>query len=263
MTRSYDFDRFTDQRRRAEIQRLHQQAHVMLGRELGLLQMLGLRADHRFLEVGCGPGFLTGAVATLLPRGRAVGLDLSEEMMAVARTVVAPEHPNLDFEQGSATALPFADDSFDFAYSRLVYQHLDDPGAALAEARRVVKPGGKVCVLDIDDGWLSLHPPCPAFEAFTQRVIEAKARQGGDRLVGRTLAWQMGRAGFSHVQQKVEAFTSLEVGLSAFLQLTTFFKAGLLEPEEAQARIATIRQQLEGLEEPVGLAGIFIAVGTV
>jgi ubiquinone/menaquinone biosynthesis C-methylase UbiE len=263
LTRSYDFDRFTDQRRRAEIQRLHQQANVMLGRELRLLQTLGLRADHHFLEVGCGPGFLTGAVATLLPRGRAVGLDLSQEMMAVAHSVVAPEHPNVAFQQGSATELPFPDDSFDFGYSRLVYQHLDDPAAALAEARRVVKPGGKVCVLDIDDGWLSLHPPCSALEDFTAQVVQAKAQQGGDRLVGRKLAWMMGQAGFSQVQQKVEAFTSLEVGLRAFLDLTTFFKAGLLEPEEAQARIAAIRQELEGVEDPVGLAAVFVAVGTV
>ncbi len=263
MTHSYDFDRFTDARRRAEIQRLHQQANVMLGRELRQLRTLGLAPQHQFLEVGCGPGFLTGAVATLIPQGRAVGIDLSAEMMAVANTVVAPEHPNVAFEQGSAYELPFDDDSFDFAYSRLVYQHLADPLAALAEARRVVRPGGKVCVLDIDDGWLSLHPSGPAFAAFTQRVIDAKTTESGDRQVGRKLAWLMRHAGFSQVQQKVEAFTSLDVGLDAFMALTTYFKAGLLDPAEAGAMITAIRAELAEADDPVGLAGIFVAIGTV
>ncbi len=263
MTHSYDFDRFTDLRRRAEIQRLHQQANVMLGRELRLLRTLGLAPGHHFLEVGCGPGFLTGAVATLIPQGQAVGLDLSSEMMSVAHTIVAPEHPNVSFQQGSAYELPFDDGRFDFAYSRLVYQHLADPLAALAQARRVVKPGGKVCVLDIDDGWLSLHPPCPAFERLTQRVIEAKQSEGGDRRVGRKLAWMMGRVGFSQVQQRVEAFTSLDVGLEAFLHLTTFFKATLLDPAEAADLTAEVRRELAQLDSPVGLAGIFVAIGTV
>ena len=71
MTHSYDFDRFTDLRQRAEILRLQQQAHVMLGRELQLLRTLGLASSHHFLEVGCGPGFLTGAVSNLVPEGRA------------------------------------------------------------------------------------------------------------------------------------------------------------------------------------------------
>ena len=233
MTHSYDFDRFTDLRRRAEIQRLHQQANVMLGRELRLLRTLGLSSQHRFLEVGCGPGFLTGAVATLIPQGQAVGLDLSSEMMTVARTLVATEHPNVSFEQGSAYELPFDDDSFDFAYSRLVYQHLEDPVAALIEARRVVKPGGTVCVLDIDDGWLSLHPSSAAFDRFAELVLEAKTDQGGDRLMGRKLAWMMRHAGFGQVQQRVEAFTSLDVGLEAFLHLTTWFKASLLPPNDS------------------------------
>jgi len=263
VTHSYDFDRFTDQRRRAEIQRLHQQANVMLGRELRLLRTLGLVPQHHFLEVGCGPGFLTGAVATLIPQGRAVGLDLSKSMMAVARTVVAPEHPNVSFEQGSAYELPFPDDSFDFVYSRLVYQHLAQPLTALAEARRVVKPGGKVCVLDIDDGWLSLHPNTPAFEAFTQAVIQAKEQGGGDRHVGRKLAWMMRHSGFSQVQQKVEAFTSLDVGLEPFLALTTYFKAGLLDPPTATAMIQQIRAELADADDPVGLAGVFVAIGTV
>jgi len=263
MSRSYDFDRFPDPQRRAEIERLHRQASVLLDRELGLLRGLGLAPEHRFLEVGCGPGFLTGAVANLLPRGRAVGLDLSAELLAVARGVVAPARPNLAFHEGSAYELPFPDQSFDFVYSRLVFQHLDRPEVALAEARRVVAPGGRVCVLDIDDGWLSLHPPSPAFEDLNARAIEAKRALGGDRLVGRKLAWLMGESGFSHVEQRVELVSSLELGPEVFLQLTTCFKARLVEPEDAAALIGQICSDLAASERRVGLAAVFVTVGMV
>ena len=76
-------------------------------------------------------------------------------------------------------------------------------------------------------------------------------------------SWLMQQAGLSRVQQQVEAFTSLGVGLAAFLNLTTFFKAPLLESDEAADLLARIRGEIEAPDEPVGLAGIFVAIGTV
>jgi ubiquinone/menaquinone biosynthesis C-methylase UbiE len=259
--RSYDFDRFPDPRRRAELARLQAQAEILLPRELASLVEVGLRPGHRFLEVGCGPGFVTGAVAAQLSGGEAVGLDASRELLAVARDVVAPVHPNITFVEGRAEALPFPAGSFDFAYARLLFQHLPDPAAALAEARRVLRRGGRLSVLDIDDGWLSLHPPSAAFERLSRRAVEAKAAQGGDRLVGRKLAGLLQGAGFSDVRLRVEGFSSLEVGLGPFLQLTTRFKAALLDPVEARELLAQLDGDLSATPAAVGLAGIFVATG--
>ena len=65
------------------------------------------------------------------------------------------------------------------------------------------------------------------------------------------------------MQQRVEAFTSLDVGLEAFLHLTTWFKASLLPPNDSAQLIRQIRAELAQLDDPVGLAGIFVAIGTV
>ncbi|MCA9522986.1 MAG: methyltransferase domain-containing protein [Myxococcales bacterium] len=94
-------------------------------------------ADGRdLLEVGCGTGLI---LERLAPRARrAVGMDLSEGMLEKARS------KGLDVVQGSATALPFEDQSFDLSYSVKVLAHVPDIRLALAEMARVTRPGGHI-----------------------------------------------------------------------------------------------------------------------
>jgi ubiquinone/menaquinone biosynthesis C-methylase UbiE len=90
--------------------------------------------------VGCGTGLVLQRVATFAKR--AVGVDLSPGMLARAKA------RGLDVVEGSATALPFADASFDVAYSFKVLSHVPELPTALAEMLRVVRPGGHL-VFDI------------------------------------------------------------------------------------------------------------------
>jgi ubiquinone/menaquinone biosynthesis C-methylase UbiE len=85
------------------------------------------------LDVGCGEGEL----ATHLPAGAWVGVDASAEML---RRAPEPHH------QADATALPFSDEAFGSVALLYVLYHLPDPASALAEARRVLQPGGLVAV---------------------------------------------------------------------------------------------------------------------
>lgn len=95
-----------------------------------------LVAGREVLEVGCGTGLLLHEVNRRARR--AVGVDLSPGMLEGAR------RRGLDVHEGSATALPFADGSFDVAYSFKVLAHVPDLGKAFAEMARVVRPGGHV-----------------------------------------------------------------------------------------------------------------------
>lgn len=91
-------------------------------------------ADRDVLEVGCGTGLILQRVA---PHARSArGVDLSPGMLAGAR------RRGLDVEEGSATALPFADASFDLAYSFKVLAHIPDWDACMREMVRVTRPGG-------------------------------------------------------------------------------------------------------------------------
>jgi ubiquinone/menaquinone biosynthesis C-methylase UbiE len=105
-----------------------------------LLEAAGVREGARVLDVGCGPGYVAAAAAA---RGaRVIGLDFSEGMLVLARYT----HPDLDFREGDAEALPFEDASFDAVTLAFVLGHLGHPERALAEAWRVLRPGGRIAV---------------------------------------------------------------------------------------------------------------------
>lgn len=101
----------------------------------------------RVIDVGCGTGALTLAVAKrVAPGGAAVGLDPNPDMLAVARRKGA----SVDWRDGRAEALPFADASFDAVVSQFAMMFFDDRVAALREAQRVLCPGGRLALAVCD-----------------------------------------------------------------------------------------------------------------
>jgi ubiquinone/menaquinone biosynthesis C-methylase UbiE len=106
-----------------------------------IFALLEPRPTDRVLEVGCGAGHLLAR----LPAGRAVGMDLADSLLRRTR---ARLDRRAALAQGDAGSLPFASASFDRVYCSEVLEHVVDPGAAVAEIRRVLKPGG-VAVLSV------------------------------------------------------------------------------------------------------------------
>jgi SAM-dependent methyltransferase len=100
------------------------------------------------LEVGCGTGTLTAAIARAAPGARVAGIDGDPEALDIARGKAAPGA--IDWVEGLAQELPFADGEFDRVAVSLVLHHLvpADKRAALAEMRRVLAPGGSLHVAD-------------------------------------------------------------------------------------------------------------------
>jgi arsenite methyltransferase len=105
----------------------------------------------RVLDVGCGCGLDTFVAALLVgPQGRAVGLDLTPEMLARPRQAAARAGlSNLEFVEGSAEKLPFTDGSFDMAISNGALNLVPDKDAAFAEICRVLRPGGVLATADL------------------------------------------------------------------------------------------------------------------
>ena len=114
----------------------------------------------RALDVACGPGFLTLALARRC--GEVIGFDATDALLALARAEAARlELENVRFEQGDAEALPFADASFDRVTCRAAFHHFPRPERVLAEMARVTAPQGRLLVADLlgseDPGRARLH----------------------------------------------------------------------------------------------------------
>ena len=180
----------------AELCRLEAQATHFWPKETDVLRRQGLPDDAHVVEVGCGPGFVTERLATLVSRGFVTAIDNDPEMVALARGRLR-DVDRVDVREASVTKTGFADAAFDAVTARLVFQHLPDPAAAAAELHRVLRPGGRLFVTDVDDGWvLLLDPEPPHHEEIVSAFGRLAAERGGKRKLGRRLPRLLAGAGF-------------------------------------------------------------------
>src|SRR5207244_6229377 len=124
----------------------------------------------------------------------------------------------LQIVQTSILYTDLPEETFDFALARFVLQHLSAPDLAAAEILRLLKPGARIAVLDIDDdlGGL-LVPSLPAFTQLAHRVRRLQASSAGDREIGRKLWRVLAEVGYVQLGLEMVVFHSDELGLDPFL----------------------------------------------
>ena len=115
--------------------------------EAELMQLVGTRPFQSMLDLGTGTGRLLELFSPLYRRG--VGIDLSREMLAVARANLdRAEVPHAQVRQGDIYAPPVEREGFDLVTMHQVLHYLDDPGAAIREAARLLRPSGRLVIVD-------------------------------------------------------------------------------------------------------------------
>jgi demethylmenaquinone methyltransferase/2-methoxy-6-polyprenyl-1,4-benzoquinol methylase len=181
----------------------------------------GVKPSDEVLDVACGTGDLTRAFAAAGP-AKVVGLDFTRAMLDIAETKRSrPTDQGITYLEGDATALPFADASFDVVSIAFGIRNVSDPAKALREFARVLRPGGRLVVLEFD------RPRVPVLGAladfYTKRIMPVTAtlisrdRSGAYRYLPKSvetfmdsaaLKAAMAEAGFGEIRQ-----TGLSLGV--------------------------------------------------
>ena len=160
------------------------------------VRALAPRPGERVLDVGCGPGFLARKVAEAVgPEGAVRGIDISESLLAVARGHCA-DLPWVELTKSDATQLPYPDADFDAVISTQVLEFVPDVDTALAQVRRVLRPGGRAVIVDTD--WDSVVWSS-ADRARMDRILLAWEAHSAHAHLPSTLARRLRAAGF-HVR---------------------------------------------------------------
>lgn len=174
----------------------------VVGQRREVVRLLGLTAGEAVLDIGSGPGLLATDLARAVgPTGRVCGIDVSDSMLALARGRTVPDGiAPVEYRHGGTDAVPYPDKSFDVVVSTQVLEYVADIPAALAEMSRVLRPGGRLLILDTDWDSIVWHSTDPD---RMRRILLTWEQHLADPFLPRTLGRELRRAGFDVAQPRV------------------------------------------------------------
>ena len=199
-----DYDEETSHR----VEAIYTTSDVVEQRQ-AVLEALKLRSGECVLDIGVGPGFLAADMAEAVgSNGLVRGIDSSDSMLAIARrratsSLSAP----LELSNADALHIPYPEQTFDVVVSTQVLEYVDDIAAALSEVHRVLRPGGRVLLLDTD--WDSIVWTSND-ESRAAAVLRAWEQHLADPHLPRRLSGCLRHAGFAVTE--VRGLTLLNVG---------------------------------------------------
>jgi ubiquinone/menaquinone biosynthesis C-methylase UbiE len=166
---------------------------------------LNLAAGHKVLDLGCGIGGATFPLAEITgPTGLAAGVDISAAMIEAARRR-ANGRAGMEFQRGEAGAIPYPDKFFDAARSERVFLYLPDRSGAIDEMKRVVKPGGRICLVDVDLDCTAVYSKKPALTRKMTSIVAASMPNANS---ARDLPALARQAGLREVKAEVSAIST-------------------------------------------------------
>jgi ubiquinone/menaquinone biosynthesis C-methylase UbiE len=195
------------------------------------------------LDVGCGTGEDVLAFAGLVgPTGRAVGVEPSPGLRAEAMKRTAD---SVELVDGDASALPFAAGTFDVVRCERVLQHIGEPETAVGELVRVLKPGGRIALIDTDWQTAILHPADPD---VLERMVANFLSQAANPYSGRRLRGLLAGAGLTIQDETAATWIEPQSGATGefvAMMASTSAAAGAITQEEADRFFAGVADAAE------------------
>jgi ubiquinone/menaquinone biosynthesis C-methylase UbiE len=166
---------------------------------------MDISPGHKVLDLGCGIGGATFALAEITgPTGLVAGVDISSSLIEVAVSR-ATNRSGLEFRVGDACAIPYPDGFFDVARTERVFLYLPDRLAAIHEMKRVVKPGGRLCLIDTDVDSTAIYSTNPA---LTRKMTSLVATSMPNPHSARELPALARRAGLKGIKTEIFAMAT-------------------------------------------------------
>jgi ubiquinone/menaquinone biosynthesis C-methylase UbiE len=226
--------------------------------ELKILSDIGLKDNKVVFDLGCGTGNIDFEIARHYKHCRVIGCDRNEYLIKRALETKEREGiSNIDFIIGDAEEIPVLDESVDFCYSRIVFQHLRNPRKAVKELYRISRPGGIVAVVDTDDAGLILYPEPEGFSRFMKKIQKRQKELGGDRFIGRKL-YELLNAEFRDVNCKTIPISNKLINNRKFIDIFTGYKLSILKDNNDNL-LKSLSEWIK--EDTWGIALCFMAYG--
>jgi ubiquinone/menaquinone biosynthesis C-methylase UbiE len=226
----------------AEIQRLKAQVLLSWEKEARTLKWFGLADGMNVLEAGSGPGFFTEQLLKLLPNSSVTALEIDPVLHEKALGYLQDKGGDrVNRIQASIADTGLEDNTFDFAIARLLFVHLPDPVAAAREIFRILKPSGKLVIIDSDADLFWLTNPPWSVEIVREKFKQVMASRGGNLCVGRNLCRILKEAKFGNVDLEAVVSHSDIIGIQAFEPLLDsgpilqMVKQGLISESEIES----------------------------
>ncbi|TMQ18691.1 MAG: methyltransferase domain-containing protein [Deltaproteobacteria bacterium] len=230
-----------------ELARLKAQVELLWPKERDVIARLGLADGQDILELGSG---------LLISRAR--------------QLVTGPCVERMTIVEGDVMNPPLPDGRFDVAFARYLFMHIPDPVGAARRIRRLLKPGGRLIVSELDAGFTGLRvPDLPEYDPWARCWEQALRKRGSDPHMGRHMPRVLAAAGFTDIRLEPYLVSSDEVGsldpfytylFDADVLGAPLVKMGLATAEQVQQFAAAVKAFLAS-DHPLVIILRLVAVG--
>lgn len=210
---------------------------------LRTLQALGLNMGEHVLDVGCGTGFLAREMAQLVgEQGRILGIDNSPDMLAVGQERCG-ELAQVELQEAAADKIPVADASFDVVTCTQVLLYVPNLSAVLNELYRVLKPGGRIAIVETDWRGVVINS---ADDALSRRILAAFDQAVPNPNLPPALGPLLRHTGFSNVRTEAIPILNTSMAPASFSVTSVRWLSGIAK-KYGQASAEEVQQWRDDL----------------